>query len=466
MTRRTLLTLSALAAMRPAFSEEPPPDAAPPKPDAAKSAKPVVMPLSNGLRLVVVPDPDATVIAVDVFFLVGLADEKGLPRTNALPGMNALIARTWGGESENRIAALLRGDVARIGSIGTDFSEDWVELWGLSAPDPDEFGGLLQTMLTNLVANPLFSMETVVRAREEQRQDIALSRDDPLADTIDRLRGRIFANSPYGLPLYGGEAGLSALTPERITAYYHRYFRPQRCIITVAGPVTPEDARHRVVNSLGAGGWDTRPPAPPLPLTTAERIPMSLKDLILPRRVPGSIVALGYIAPGTATVASRIDHAALLLLDAVLGGGKAARLFANLRDAHTGQAPVGYDARTQVFAGRGQSLWVAYITGGREPLDCRNALQNELDALASGERPITPDEYERAKTYLIARHLRERQRTRFQAFGAGWSETMGLGADFDTDFAARLDSINADALNGFARRILSAPSAAAYVPHS
>src|SRR5206468_201116 len=113
-----------------------------------------------------------------------------------------------------------------------------------------------------------------------------------------------------------------------------------------------------------------------------ERIPPSLKDLALARRAPGGIVALGYVAPGTATVSSRIDHAALLLMDAVLGGGKAARLFANLRDSRTGQSAAGYDVRT---------------------------------------------------------------------------------ADFDTEFAARLDVVNADALNGFARRILGAPSAAAFI---
>jgi predicted Zn-dependent peptidase len=123
---------------------------------------------------------------------------------------------------------------------------------------------------------------------------------------------------------------------------------------------------------------------------------------------------------------------------------------------------MGYDVRTQLTPGRVQSLWTVYIVGDTAARVCREALQAQIGALATGARPVTDEELQRARIYLKARHLRERQRLRDRAAGVGWAEVMGLGADFDTDFDARLDAVTTDDVNRLARRLFSGRMALVY----
>ncbi|GAB4466470.1 MAG: pitrilysin family protein [Armatimonadaceae bacterium] len=420
--------------------------------------KPIVSRLASGLRIVTVPVPDADTVAVEVFFQVGLVDQKNQS------GINALLTRAWGQDTESRYGPLLRNDVARIGSVGTDLSEDWVELWGVCAASPVEVEKLLQTLLTNIVANARFDAETVQKARQEQIDVVQMQRDDLMADVIERLRGRIYGNSAYGLPLLGSTETLTSLTAENITRHYQTYFQPERCVVVLAGPMHSDTTRRLVEVSLGAGGWKPAPERPRPAAYTPEAVPEGLRPLRVARPAPAGVYAQGFLVPGTAASGSRKQFASLLLLDAVLSGGKAGRLFRTLRDSGSGKPAIGYDVATQIQSGRGQSLWLFLATGIGSETACREALQGELEALASGARPVTAEERERAVAFLKGRHQLRRQRLKDRAFGVGWSEVMGLGADFDTRYGEMLESVSLEELNRFARSVLNQASAVAYSP--
>jgi predicted Zn-dependent peptidase len=409
------------------------------------------MTLENGAKLVVLYEPRATSTALEVFFHVGLGDEK------RLRGVNAVIARTWTGESENRIAALLQRDVARVGGAGTGLHADWVELWGVCGTGREQARALCQSLLTNMVAAPLFSPENVALGKTELVRTTALETDDLLGEVTRFLRARAWSGGPQGGALWNREA-VTSLKPEDVTSHYHKYFRPERAVFVIAGAIEPSDAKRMVENSLGAGGWNKHAPAPPVTAIKPDTIPVNLRPQVLPITAPATVLATGYLVPGTAKT-RRVDWATLLILDAVLGGGKSSRLFRALRDSEN---PVGYDVRTQVHAGRDQSLWAFYIVGASKPDSLRERLQAQLISASDGSNPITEAEVDRARAYLLTRHNIERQRLRDRAFGAGWAEVMGLGADFDTDFFARLALVSSSDVNTLARELLSKPSATVY----
>lgn len=413
------------------------------------SAKTETLRLDNGAKLVVLYDAQATTVVAEAFFAVGLADEQ---RKN---GINALIARLWTNESESRDAALIEHDIAKLGAIGTSLSHDWVELWGVSAANDYDQGELLRAMLTQLVAAPRFSTEFLADGKADVARAAAIEQDTPLSATLNALRARAFSESMYGRTLFGDS---NQRTSDEVGAYYQRYFRPERAVFVIAGPITSSRAKEMVEHSLGAGGWNVGKAAPPLPTVPVETVPAGLRPLVLPVRAPATITALGFLAPGTGNV-RRIDWATLLILDAVLGGGKASRLFHALRD---GETSVGYDVRTTLMPGRGQSLWAVYVTGDSAGETARAALSSELAAVASGKKPVTEAELTRARTYLLARHAEDRQRLRDRAWGAGWAELMGLGADFDTDLSARVALVSTEDVNRMAHELFSANAAVVY----
>ena len=415
------------------------------------AAGPEVILLRNGVHLIVLNEPESETVTTDVLFRVGQADE------GSRVGINALIARTWARGSEFRSEALLQADLAGVGSVTADFGPDWVELRGVSGNDASDLHKMLQTLLTNLVAGPRFAPEKIAASLLEQQAHIAEEKDNIPRDALATLRSRVWGASPYGQPPFGDTDHLSLLPAEAVMAYYTRLFRPERCWITVAGKVDADEIESLVRASLAAGDWDSAPPAPRLPRVSIEPIPRNLRDRLLPRHAPAAILLLGYQAPGTAD--RREDYAGMLVLDAALGGGKASRLFSTLRE---GPTPFGYDVRTLFEPNRARSLWTAYLIGDADPIASRDALKRELDALAGGSRPFTEEQANRARAFVKTRHLRERQRQRDRAFGIGWSELMGLGASFDTNFDSQIDAVTTDSLNQLARRILGSPSAAVY----
>jgi zinc protease len=334
-----------------------------------------------------------------------------------------------------------------------------VELWGVSGNAPGEIHKSLQTVLVNLVGNPLFTPESVVVARQEQERAALFERDSLVDAAMEALRARAFGGSEYGISALGFPDRLTSVKAEMLSQHYSRYFRPNRCVVVVAGKVRVDEMRRKVEASFGAGGLRADPPAPDVPTIRVRPIPVGLRDVVLERSAPATLFAMGWLAPGTASQANEAEnrktYITLALLDAVLGGGKAARLFHELRDV----TPVGYDVRTTLITGRGSSLWCAYVVGKSDVDTYRTALTDQIAVIAEGKRPITESELTRAGAYLKTKHLQSGQRIRDRAFGAGWAEIMGLGATYDTDYDRYLDAVTVEDVNQLARRLFNANAA-------
>lgn len=425
--------------------DETSPTPAPPKAEEVK--------LANGARLVVLTEPGSSLVVLEALFRIGRAEERGAS------GLNALIARAWlPGGAVTRSEALLRADAARTGSIGTRSGDDWVELWGLSASDENSVKNSAQNLFQNLLAQAEFPPTVVERARAEQLREIALRRDNLTADTLDQLRARAWGSSPYGNPLFGTETTLATVRPGDALRHFQKWFRPDRAVFVAAGGITVEAATRIVEQSLRAGGWsEALSPRTIAVPGAAVTIPFSLRDRSTGRRAPATVFAIAFLAPGTSGEGSAGDWAALQVLDTLVCGGKANRLFP-LRETGT----LGYDVRSNLQPGRQQSLWSAYVVGNSDINAVRDNLTGSLAALASGTKPVTAEELTRAKALLRTNHLRERQRLKERAFGAGWAEIMGLGAAFDTDFAARVEAVTIAAVQKMAERVFGTRPAVVY----
>lgn len=404
-----------------------------------------VLRLANGARLVVLTEPDAPITVLEAVFSVTRAEEGNHP------GINALLARAWLGGSENRSEALLRADAARVGALGTLSGDDWVELWGVSAKDRVAIERSAQNLLMNLVAQPSFDSVAVERAREAQLRELALRHEDLLGDVLDRLRARAWGTLAQGSPVMGTEEVLLSLKYDEVGKHYNRWFRPERVVFVVAGPLLPQAARRVVEAALGAGGWGERNSAlpPPRKAPLAAPIPAGMRDHLVPRRAPATVWGAAYLAPGTETAGAE-GWATLLVLDALVCGGKANRLFP-LRD----RGLLGYDVRSVLQPGKTQSLWSVLVIGDLPAETVRGAVLPALYALGPGESPITEKELARAKAYLKARRVTERQHLKERAFGVGWAEAMGLGAAFETGFDARIDAVTTEQVSRVARAVFS-----------
>jgi predicted Zn-dependent peptidase len=289
---------------------------------------------------------------------------------------------------------------------------------------------------------------------------IRLENDLPLAHTLSRLRGRLWDVSPYARPPLGTEQSVAAIRPGALRTFYERFVRPDRAVIVVAGNVRPDTAGRIVRDNLRAGGWgdEGRSPRPQgIPPETLRGAPPLV---FVGRRSPVTFVAAGFLAPGTE---QRDDYAVLLVLDALIGGGKGGRLFRNLRDTEG----IGYEIGSVLQPGRYQSLLAGYlatdirrgpVSPGGEFRTAVNAvsqkLLTEMRSVADPDRPPTDAEIARARAYLKGRYALRHERLRDRSYLLGWSEVMGLGWSFDPEFDARIDAVPAARVQQLARQIL------------
>ena len=415
-----------------------------------------VLVLPNGARLIVLPDANADSVAMTVFFAVGRGDERG----NV--GINALLAEVWGDASTNRSSVLMGYDLARTGTIGTEYSEDFVEFWGVCGIEGADIQNLCQTLLVNNVGSPLFTPENVANAQRERDHALAVAADDLTVSTLNFLRGRVFGGSVYGIPALGLADKGVWVKPDGLRSYYNKFFRPNRCVVVVAGRVDVEDIKAKVIGGFGGSDFNIGSPAPPASVPTVDPVPMTLKDTAIAHRAPATMVAVGMLAPGTATGGNETENAhtfaTLQVLDTVIGGGKAARLFHELRDTE----PQGYDVRTTILPGRGGTLYAAYVLASTDTQSARTALSNLLAEIGNGKRPVEAAELARAKVFLKTKHLRDNQRVRDRAFNMGWAETMGLGAPFEMNYDALVDSVTIEEVNALAAKLFNAGKATVY----
>ncbi|HSF57448.1 MAG TPA: pitrilysin family protein, partial [Candidatus Binatia bacterium] len=70
-----------------------------------------------------------------------------------------------------------------------------------------------------------------IRAREESPGDIAQR----------RFAAALFPQSPYGRPVEGNEASVKALEQKSLKAFYERYYRPNRTIVSIVGDISHQE---------------------------------------------------------------------------------------------------------------------------------------------------------------------------------------------------------------------------------
>ena len=396
--------------------------------------------LSSGTSLVIVPDPNApaTVVAVSVRI-------SGV-ELRRQPGVVTLLARMLGMDSQGRTPELLQRDVDAFGALGTGYDGNQLSAWSVSPPTEEGLIKSTQTLLMNSLAQPRFTDESLEQARTDQLRSVALFEEELVPKLLLALRTRALGTE---LSVQGDEASLRHASVADVRGVYTRFCTPERTSIAVIGKFEPDVARRWVEISLSVGDWNRRAVGMKEKLPVTEAIPAGLRDQVL-RGTPPGVAALGvaYLFPGMSNPESRADWAALLVLDAVLGLGKACRLF-RLRDTES----VGYEVRSQLLPGRDSTLWMAYVLGNQDPGVMKAALLNVLNGTT--RKPIADAELLRAKNLLLAQHTQQRQLVLNRARALAWAESSGLGAAFELELTRRIEAVKRTDVERVAKQLFS-----------
>ncbi len=403
----------------------PPPDTAPkrtstrplPPPRLAVPdlPAPVVRRLENGVTVLALHVPGEAV-SVRVRVEAGSVDDPPGREGTAL--LTARLLTQGGGE---RAAALhdprVRLDESAF-ARGPFANRDDVEI--AASCLPDAFDAVARALGAAVTA-PVFDLTALDRARRGLAASTAAREDDSRWRADQAVFEHLYSpGERYGRPREGTPESLARLTPDDLTAFHRAFYRPDRTVVAVAGPVDAAAAADALAKAFGA--WRAEGPAPAAPAVRAAAPKPAAAGgaprlVVVPLQKAQASISVGL--PGIAR--NSPDYAALATLNFLLGEtGYAGRLGETLVD--TGLA---YAVYAQVLAGRGAGP-ILITTDAVHAAETVDRIVRTLQGFVSGG--VTDAELTHAKGYVLGRLL-----FRFESASAASAALADMGASGRTD---------------------------------
>jgi len=349
--------------------------------------------LANGLRLIVVEDHLAPVVAINVWYNVGSKHEEA-GKTGFAHLFEHVMFQGSAHVGKAEHMALIQG------AGGTLNGTTWLDRTNYFETMPSHQLELalwleadrMGTLLDALDQANLDNQRDVVKNEKRWSYD-----NRPYGTAFQKIFAGIFPEGhPYHHPTIGSMEDLDAATLEDVQAFFATYYAPNNAVLSVVGDCERAQVREWADKYFGPiAPSETIPPLPDMSLPPL--IGGEVREVV-EDRVPLARIHFGFRAPVFGD--ARLD--ALDLGSQVLAGGKGSRLHRRLvRDERLAQ-----DASVFVlpFIGGGSAaIGMATVRPGVDVEAVERAFLEELERLAS--EPPTEDELARAKALTEADEL-------------------------------------------------------------
>jgi len=182
----------------------------------------------------------------------------------------------------------------------------------------------LMELVSDMVLNPSFPADELERFRRQEKTRLVQMRSNPAFLARERFSQAVYGSFPAAIQSPTADSVTKA-TPEALKGFHDKYYTPGNAILAISGDVTMEQATALAKKYFGE--WK----GAPLPASKAAEMPPPAAAKVYLVDRPGSAQS-NILAGGLSLRRSDPDYIALSVMNRVLGGGSAARLFSNLRE--------------------------------------------------------------------------------------------------------------------------------------
>ncbi len=338
--------------------------------------------LENGMQVLLYPDPSRPTVTVNLTVLVGSRHE-GYGETGMAHLLEHLVFK--GTPTHQKIPQALQQRGAQFnGSTWVDRTNYYETL--PASEDNLEFALRLEAdrLVNSFISqNDLLSEMTVVRSEFERGEN------SPINLLDNRIMAAAFDWHNYGKSTIGNRVDIERVPIKNLQAFYRKYYRPDNCVLVVAGKFDESKALELIEKYFGA----LEKPEKELDKTYTEEPPQDGERSVVLRRVGEvGVVGLCYHVPA----GGHPDNAVLDVLANCLASAPSGRLY---------KALVETKLATNVAAGNvswhdpGVFQVQAEVRKG-DSLEKVRDLMIEITESA-GDKPFSEEEVERAKQQLL-----------------------------------------------------------------
>jgi len=322
--------------------------------------------LANGLRVILVEDSSAPVIAIDVTYNVGSRDER-----KGRTGFAHLFEHMMFKGSENIGVGEHYSLVYNNGgdTNGTTNEDRTTYFEALPSNQLDLILFLEADRMRSLVINKENLENQRNAVQEERRRGVD---NQPYGKSAEVQQELIYDNFAYKHTTIGSMEDLNAATLEDVAGFFKIYYAPNNAVLTLVGDFKSAEALKKIKENFEK---IPRQPAPPPvdmtePAQTAERR-ASVDDALA--RLPQIDIAFKAVPGNTA------DFYALQVLSAALQSGQSSRLYQVLvRDKQLVTSVGGFMDEKR---GTGAFYISATLRQGIQPADVEAVIYQEIERI-------------------------------------------------------------------------------------
>jgi zinc protease len=293
--------------------------------------------------------------------------------------------------------------------------------------------------MADVLLNPTFPQDELDKWKTRQLTQLQQARASEQFLGLERQRAALYPDDGRKL-IAPGAAEIKAITRDKLIAFYKANYRPGNSILGVSGDVKMASLTGMLDKALG--GWEAGSAAEPK-IATLQPIPD--KKIYLVDR-PNSVQTL-LILTNRAISRTNPDYIAVQVMNRILGGGPAGRLFRNIREdkGYTYGASSSFTAMKYLaYFGASSSV----RTDVTEP-----ALQEFLNEFRDiREKPVPAEELDDAKRAIVANFALGLERQSFVLNQILIQKEYGLPADYWDTYPAKVMAVTAEDVQKVAGR--------------
>jgi len=336
--------------------------------------------LENGMILLTSEQRALPMVSIEL--LIDAGSRYDAPNQEGLANLTARLL-TYG--TERRTALQISDTLDFIGaSLSAGCGEDLATA-SMTVLKKDLGTGL--ELLAEVLTESNFPQEEIDRQKQSIIASIKAREESPGDIAQRRFAAALYPQSPYGRPVEGSEASVKGLEQQSLKAFYERYYRPNRTILSVVGDISHQEiarALNEAFRSWPKGEPATAPVAPSK-VGSAETIRVN-KDLTQAN------IIFGHEGVGR----ENSDYYAIQVMNYILGGGGfASRTLDSIRN----ERGLAYSVYSYFSAEKGHGTFELVMqTKNDTALEAIRIAKAEIRRMR--EELVTEEELSDAKDYL------------------------------------------------------------------
>jgi zinc protease len=396
--------------------------------------KPQEATLENGLAVAVLEDHELPTFTLQLIVkgggLVDPHDKRGLAMATA-----ALLREGTAKRTSREVAE-------QLAVLGSSFNAG-------ASPSSGEtsvtVSGLIENLdatlalAAELIRQPTFPQAEVDKFKARFLAQLQHQRSLPGFMAQEHFMRAVYGEHP-GSHIVPPESVLQALRTEDLAAYHRTHYLPNNVLLIAHGDVTLADLTSRLKRVFG--DWRRREPVTPkLPELTA---PSKARVLLVDR--PGSVQTSLWVG-GLGIERNSEDYFAVLVMNHILGGGPASRLFLNLRE----DKGYTYGVYSSFSGSRFPGVVVASTDVRSEATQpALQELAAELKRIA--EEPVSAQELTNAKRALVGRFALSLDSPQALIMNVATQKIYGLSPDYWDKYPQHVEAVTPAEIQRVARK--------------